>query len=66
MIESEIKPNFVTYGSIIDYYLKKDQPEHFERLKKEMMELGIKPDVLTYSSMIDYYLKKINLNNLKS
>jgi pentatricopeptide repeat protein len=72
-MKSEYNPNIVTYTSIINYYLKKNNLEKFNFYYNEMLSNNIKPNSVFYSTLINFfiYFNKpesvlLHYNNLKN
>ncbi|GMH17340.1 hypothetical protein Nepgr_019181 [Nepenthes gracilis] len=52
MVEMGLKPDIVSYNSLIDVYCKNREMDKVYKVLDEMHEQGILPDVITYTSLI--------------
>ncbi|KAK2662054.1 hypothetical protein Ddye_000628 [Dipteronia dyeriana] len=65
MDRAGVRPNTVTYNTLIDGYCKKENLEEAKQLFEEMEKDGVRHDILTYSILIDVYCKKNKLVEAK-
>ena len=57
-----LRPNEVTYTSLIDLFVKQNDPEGAFELLREMKNFGLRPNEVTYNVLIELY---INNNDLE-
>jgi len=58
MISSGMKPNLITFNTLLSLYAKMGDIAGAEKVWEEMISIGLKPDLISFNTLLSLFAKK--------